>query len=336
MTANLDTVPAGDDEPGGMLFGPDIFGKPAQSALAGKLGKRFAVPPFGVLDARAGYWSERKQAWLGLGLKSEVGRDAKAYNIGDGYTFADGHTLKANKTLTSVFDPVLCELVYRWFVPPNGTVLDPFAGGSVRGVVASFIGHRYTGVDIRPEQVAANREQADVIGCEVWRGGVPEWVEGNSSFLTDAMAGRPPFDAVFTCPPYYDLETYGGPDGDGSMLPDYDAFLDWYAGVFAQCAELLAADRFMSVVVGEIRDDHGTLRNFVGDTISVLRACGLSYFNDAMLVTMVGTAAVRAEQFRKNRKLVRGHQWLLVFYKGNPQDVAKRWPELTDVVDGGG
>jgi hypothetical protein len=32
------------------------------------------VPPFSVLDARQGYWQERKRAWLSLGIQSEVGR----------------------------------------------------------------------------------------------------------------------------------------------------------------------------------------------------------------------------------------------------------------------
>jgi hypothetical protein len=31
---------------------------------------------------------------------------------------------------------VLCEIAYRWFSPPGGLILDPFAGGSVRGIVA--------------------------------------------------------------------------------------------------------------------------------------------------------------------------------------------------------
>src|SRR5688572_4612648 len=49
---------------------------------------------------------------------------------------------------TSIFDPVLCELIYRWFVPPGGLVLDPFAGGSVRGIVAAMLGRRYVGVEL--------------------------------------------------------------------------------------------------------------------------------------------------------------------------------------------
>jgi len=38
------------------------------------LAERFIVPPFSVLDARQGYWQQRKQAWLALGIQSELGR----------------------------------------------------------------------------------------------------------------------------------------------------------------------------------------------------------------------------------------------------------------------
>jgi len=38
------------------------------------LSERFIVPPFSVLDARQGYWQERKRAWLALGIQSELGR----------------------------------------------------------------------------------------------------------------------------------------------------------------------------------------------------------------------------------------------------------------------
>ena len=38
------------------------------------LAERFGVPPFSILDQRQGYWKERKQKWLSLGIKSEAGR----------------------------------------------------------------------------------------------------------------------------------------------------------------------------------------------------------------------------------------------------------------------
>src|SRR3972149_2534724 len=64
---------------------------------------------------------------------------------------------------TSIFDPVLCEIMYRWFCPPTGKILDPFAGGSVRGIVASYLGYNYIGIDLCKKQIEANIEQVDKI-----------------------------------------------------------------------------------------------------------------------------------------------------------------------------
>lgn len=121
----------------------------------GALQERFVVPPFTVLDARQGYWGDRKRAWVELGIQSEVGRE-------DDLVYAGGIRTRTDhmySTGTSVFDPVLCEIAYRWFCPEDGHVLDPFAGGSVRGITAALLGRGYTGIDLREEQVVANRDQ---------------------------------------------------------------------------------------------------------------------------------------------------------------------------------
>jgi hypothetical protein len=41
---------------------------------AGSMAERFLVPPFSVLNARGGWWQERKAAWSALGIQSELGR----------------------------------------------------------------------------------------------------------------------------------------------------------------------------------------------------------------------------------------------------------------------
>ena len=89
--------------------------------------------------------------------------------------------IAGGQTGTSIFDPVLCELAYRWFCPPGGHVLDPFAGGSVRGIVAVQLGREYTGIDLRPEQVAANEVQAASICPQA----SPRWLVGDSRYLSD-------------------------------------------------------------------------------------------------------------------------------------------------------
>lgn len=102
---------------------------------------------------------------------------------------------------TSIFDPVLCELAYKWFCPPGGQIIDPFSGGSVRGIVASLLGYRYWGCDLRAEQVAANEAQRGIADAAT----PPIWVCGDSR---ETLKEAPPADFVFTCPPYGDLERY--------------------------------------------------------------------------------------------------------------------------------
>lgn len=49
---------------------------PADSGERSTLADRFGIPPFSVLDARKGWWQDRKRAWIDLGLRSELGRGA--------------------------------------------------------------------------------------------------------------------------------------------------------------------------------------------------------------------------------------------------------------------
>lgn len=122
----------------------------------GALAARFVVPPFTVLDTRQGYWQDRKREWkaVGQGLVSDQGRDVETFADND--TFV-GQAIKQVGGPASIFDPVLAEICYRWFNVKDGHILDPFAGGVVRGAVASMCGYPYTGVDLREEQVAVNR-----------------------------------------------------------------------------------------------------------------------------------------------------------------------------------
>lgn len=216
---------------------------------------------------------------------------------------------------TSIFDPVLCELVYTWFSPPAGTVLDPFAGGSVRGIVAAFLGRKYTGLDLRPEQVKANRAQAKTIVPS----NLPRWVVGDS--LSALPAG--PFDLVFSCPPYYDLEVYSDDPADLSTRKTYAEFLADYRSIIQQCIERLTDDRFACFVVGDIRDKQGLYRNFVSDTIAAFADAGAALYNEAILVTSVGSLPIRVgRQFSAARKLGKTHQQCLVFVKGDPKKAA--------------
>jgi DNA modification methylase len=285
-------------------FGNDLFGEPIRAESASPIARKFIVPPFSVLSARDGSWQERKQAWLSLGIKSEVGRGDDLLMDTKRYGYSGG------EKDTSVFDPVLCEIVYLWFSPPGGQVLDPFAGGSVRGVVASYLGREYWGSELRPEQVAANREQAMQLCPE----NPPQYVCGDSM---ETLVQAPEADLVFSCPPYGDLETYSDDPRDLSGM-EWHAFAAAYKTIIRRACGQLKNDRFACFVVGDFRDPRGFYRDFVSETIRGFRESGLELYNEAILVVPVNTAALRVtQQFEAGRKLCKTHQNVLVFCKGN-------------------
>jgi DNA modification methylase len=287
----------------------------------GSLNDKFLFAPFSVLSAREGRWQQRKKAWLDLGIKSEEGRDAKSNAKAS--TFANSNQSKSLSILntgTSIFDPVLCEIAYRWFSPEGGTILDPFAGGSVRGIVASKLGRQYIGHELRDEQVTANKKQGDELcGDDELP---PVWICGDSRNI-DKTCHDVKADLVFSCPPYADLEVYSDNPQDLSTL-GYDDFILAYREIIKKSCDRLKDDSFACFVVGEVRDKKGNYYNFVGDTIQAFLDVGLNYYNECILVTPLGTVMMQTSRnFPIGRKLGKTHQNILVFVKGDGKKAAK-------------
>lgn len=238
----------------------------------------------------------------------------------------------------SIFDPVLCELAYRWFSRAGDKVLDPFAGGSVRGVVAAALDRGYSGIELRGEQVAANDQQWEALGAQLGTDRAPIWHTGDArTALEDFPTAA--FDLLFSCPPYADLEVYSDDPADLSAM-EWPAFLEAYQLIIRRSLERLEPHRFAVWVIGEVRDPRGCYRNLVGHTVEAFEAAGARFYNEAILVTPVGSLPIRAgKQFTATRKLGKTHQQVLVFCKGDPRKATERlgdvdvaWPEGWDVT----
>ena len=279
------------------LFGNEII----QDEL---LRNKFIEPPFSILDTKSGSWQKRKKLWINKGLKSEVGRDVSVINM-------DTTSKENNSTnYVSVFDPALCEVLYHWFCNEGGNILDPFAGGSVRGIVAQYLGYKYHGIDIRKEQVDSNREQAlEILTLE----NQPNWYVGDSNLQLENKWNIK-FDLVFSCPPYADLEVYSKLKGDISNM-NYKNFMIAYESIIAKSCLLLKSGGYACFVVGEVRDKNGNYIGFVPDTIKAFTKCGMEYYNEAILLNAIASASMRANGNMKSKKLVKVHQNILVFKK---------------------
>jgi DNA modification methylase len=289
-------------------LGVDLFGDPIQQETKSPVAQKFLVPPFTILSARDGDWQERKRAWAGMGIKGEVGRDAAVIHCPNQ---ASKNSLE-DADYTSIFDPVMCEIAYRWFTAEGMQVVDPFAGGSVRGVVAASMGRKYWGGELRAEQVEANREQAEKL-CPA---NPPQYVCGDSM---ETMDHAPDADFIFSCPPYGDLEKYSDDPKDLSSM-EWHTFVAAYKRIILRACKRLKEDRFACFVVGDFRCPKGFYRNFVSETINGFEACGVRLYNEAILVTSVGSASMRVtKQFEASRKFAKTHQNVLVFCKGDPR-----------------
>ena len=282
------------------LFGNEIVKKES-------LRDKWQEPPFTRLDAVSGSWQKRKQKWLRTGIKSELGREG-ALCLAQGLNALDP---RESYTGTSVFDPVLCELMYKWFCPENGEILDPFAGGSVRGIVANYLDYKYTGIELRQIQVDHNREQAmDLLDIT----NQPNWYVGDSNEVLNDFNKE--FDFVFSCPPYMDLEVYSDLPNDLSTMTD-DDFTKVYESIINKSCKLLKSGGLACFVVGDVRDKQGYYKDFIRLTKIAFYKAGLKLYNEAIrLENGLNTAAMRADkQFTAGRKLVKVHQNVLIFKK---------------------
>jgi len=292
---------------------PQGFGFKSEIDLI-KFVDRFTVPPFSVFDTRQGYWQARKNEWIDLGIESDIGRNSNLI----GYSKL---TLLKGKSGTSVFDPVLCEISYSWFCPPGGKILDPFAGGSVRGIVAAILGYSYTGIDLRQAQIDENEKQWKEIKKKKIANDkpVPKWICGNA--LDIQKITNKQYDLIFTCPPYGDLEKYSDDPADLSNMP-WEDFLEAYFEITKESCSLLKEDRFAVIIVSDFRDRNGFYRKFPLHTINAFETGKCLLYNDGILVTAVGSLPIRTGKFfEPSRKLGKTHQNYLVFYKGDPKNI---------------
>lgn len=149
----------------------------------------------------------------------------------------------------------------------------------------------------------------------------PAWIVGNSV----NSIPEEPFDFIFSCPPYYDLEIYSDDPEDLSNMESYEDFLQVYRDIITRAAARLEENRFACFVVGDLRDKSGYYRGFISDTIEAFQAVGCKLYNEAILVTALGSLPIRVNnQFQSGRKLGKTHQNILVFVKGDWRKAVER------------
>lgn len=268
---------------------------------------------FKSLSGRVPDYYTQKNKWETL-----LGRKLENKEFEEKYLKMPDNQSSVSNTGTSTFDPALCEILYIWFSKRGDVTIDPFAGGSARGLVGAYLGRSYVGVDIRPEQVDANRQNADEIPTDI----VPVWECGDSMEIKTIAPGE--YDFMITCPPYGDLEVYSDDPHDISNMSDED-FDATYTEILKRTVSMLKQDRFAALVVGNYRDNKGFMRDLCGLTIRAMEDAGARFYNEIIYVQTAGSLPIRVgASFKATRKVGKMHQNVLIFCKGDPKKATQR------------
>lgn len=292
----------------------DLFGNPVLDAKR-TMSDYFGVAPFSILNTTDKDWIDRKQRWNKL--INDTGQARK--NV-----LAGGNSEKDvmnNMNGSSILDAVLAELMIKWFTEDGFTTFDPFAGDTVFGFISGYLKRPFEGIELRQEQVDFNQMQCnrENINCKY----ICDTSENMDKYIENESK-----DFIFSCPPYADLEVYSDLKEDLSTMSHED-FFKVYEKVLKNTYNKLKNDRFAVIVTSEVRNKKGEYIRLVPNTINIMVEAGYIYYNDIILMNSVGTLPMRTgRHMNAGRKIGRRHQNVLVFYKGNPNNIKNNFSEL--------
>lgn len=334
---------------------PEEKGEDEEEEEKSNINEDFIIFPCSVLDQSNSKWQERKKYWLKrLDINDNVNSREGLLNLGNMSQYPktysrylyfknknkeqlsfeefvekfnppefekDKQNIRAKGV--SVFDPVLSELSCKWFSPYlGGKIFDCFAGDCFKGLVFALCGYEFTGIELRQEQVNDNNEAIKKIEnlnikyiCDDGQN-VDQYFQEQSQ------------DLLFSCPPYYNLEVYSNLPNDASNQKDYCDFLKILDNAYSKSIKILKDNRFAIIVVGDIRDKQGFYYNFINDIINIFNKNGMFLLNELILKEPVASRCFSARGMFKSRKIIKIHQNILVFYKGNPKKIKEIFPEV--------
>ena len=264
----------------------------------------FVVPPFSVLDLKTKEAQNSKAVYHSR-FDSGLGRDQEGLN-----THAIAGTMVRG---ISVFHPLVCRFGYENYTNEGDMILDPFCGGSVRGIMAGETGRGYVGFDLRQEQIDENEKQARTTE---WSNGKvkPKWVCSDSIDIDRHLSGDFEADLIFTSPPYsMGLEHYSDKEEDLNNL-SLDGFKDKYAEIIRKSLKYLKKDGWSIWIVSDARDKDGFYWGLDSFTTKIHEEEGWGLWNTIIELDPLGNAPQRARGlFDSTRKVVRVHQVILIF-----------------------
>lgn len=224
----------------------DLTGKVAEALNRNKdfnFKERFGVIPKSIMKFKKSEELMNLIDWD----NSELGKvEGEAKPKGKGY---------AANLRYSIYNPDQALFIIDYYTKKNDLIIDPFMGRATRPLVSLYLGRRYIGFDTSTKTINLNRG----LVSKKFPDAVWSLFHSDGTEMAELRSAIECADAIFTCPPYYNLEKYSGEAGDLSLLSesDYNARI---GRLFINCFRLLKASNYetlefhpLIITVGSIR-----------------------------------------------------------------------------------
>lgn len=223
----------------------------------------------------------------------------------------------------SVLDPTACEIIVRMFMPKTGVrVYNPFGGGVQMGFVAGGCGYEYLSSEIRQNQCDVNNAL-----CQEYYN--VKWLKSDTSKFTPKQN----YDLIFSCPPYYKVETYidydgKSPDGELNSLSTYEEFRDMLFQGYKNAISVMNDNTFFVVMTGDSRNKDGGYYCSDAEHELFFKEQGLHVYNKIIYLESEFTRRATAKKTLNSRKYPKCEQRIYVFYKGDTSKIKDLYPNV--------
>jgi len=205
------------------------------------------------------------------------------------------HDGDSSRSGYSPFPHDVAELCAQLFLRDCKATVDPFAGWGERGDAMKRNGLNYLGFDTSPDAIKAAHDLYAV-----------------TNILADSRALKvPAHDGLFTCPPYWNLETYSG--GGIDKVKTWQYFLAEYKTILSRFAANADAGATYCIVTGDWREA-GIYYDPTFQTEFILSQLGFTPF-DKVIVSRLGISKVKImlPQAKRLGYTVKVHETISVF-----------------------
>ena len=208
----------------------------------------------------------------------------------------------------SEFHAGLAENIIRYWSMENDLIIDPFCGRATRAIVSASLKRRYIGFEVSKSTFERVTKRVTKLGLDdlvkiKYKDGCQlEGIKKNSC------------DFSFTCPPYYNIETYEEGENQLSRLDSYPAFLKQIAKCIANTYEVLKYGKFCCWVVADFRYK-GELVDFTFDCLRLFKRYGFTHWDTIIIKNISPFASMQIGKVAAKRYTSKIHETLLVFRK---------------------